>query len=44
VLLQMPLERPGLHRIGVTVKVSELLGLLRTTKAAGGAVEHVYDY
>jgi hypothetical protein len=44
VLLQMPLEQPGIYRTGVTVKVPALLGLLRATPAAGGTVEHVYDY
>jgi hypothetical protein len=44
VLLQMPLEQPGMYRTGVTVKVPELLGLLRATAPAGGTVEHVYDY
>lgn len=44
-LMIMPLaDRPGWHRVGVTVKVSQLLPLLRDTTARGGRVEHVYDY
>jgi hypothetical protein len=45
VLLAMPLgERPGWHREGVSVKVPQLLPLMRRIGAAGGIVEHVYDY
>lgn len=43
-LLQMPLEQPGLYRLGVAVKVPALPELMRRTRAAGGTVEHVYDY
>lgn len=37
-------DRPGWRRAGVSVKVSRLLALMRETDAAGGTVEHVYDY
>jgi hypothetical protein len=44
-LLSMPLDdRPGWRRLGFAVKVPRLLPLLRTTKGAGGEIEHVYDY
>ena len=42
-LMTMPLD-DGRQRAGVAVKVPELTGLLRATRAAGGTVEHVYDY
>jgi len=45
VMAELPLEdRPGWRRVGVNVKVPRLLGLIRGTRAAGGEVEHVYDY
>lgn len=44
ILLDTPIERPGWRRIGTSVKVPELGGLIRRTGAAGGTVEHVYDY
>lgn len=44
-LLEMPLEdRPGWRRVGVSVKVARALPLLRAVPAAGGEIEHVYDY
>ena len=43
-LLDMPIERPGWRRVGVSVKVPALPDLIRAVRAAGGNVEHVYDY
>ena len=44
-MIEMPLDdRPGWRRIGVTVRVANLLPLLRAVRAGGGEVEHVYDY
>ena len=44
-LFEIPLEdRPGWRRVGLSVKVVRLLPLLRATRAAGGELEHVYDY
>jgi hypothetical protein len=44
-LLEAPLaERPGWRRLGLAVKVPQLLPLLRAVRAGGGEVEHVYDY
>lgn len=44
-LLAMPLgERPGWQRLGLAIKVADLLPTIRQAKAAGGTVEHVYDY
>jgi hypothetical protein len=44
-LFALPLDdRPGWRRIGLTVPVPRLLALLRATRAAGGTLEHVYDY
>jgi hypothetical protein len=44
-LFEIPLEdRPGWRRLGLSVKVARLLPLLRAARAAGGEVEHVYDY
>lgn len=44
-LLSMPLgERPGWRRIGVSTKVAALLPTMRRIEAAGGTIEHVYDY
>jgi hypothetical protein len=44
-LLSMPLgERPGWRRVGLSVKVAELLPTIRQVKMIGGTVEHVYDY
>jgi hypothetical protein len=45
VLLSMPFgERPGRRREGLSVKVADLLPLIREVRATGGIVEHVYDY
>jgi hypothetical protein len=45
VLLSMPIgERPGGRREGLSVKVADLLPLIREVRATGGIVEHVYDY
>ena len=44
-LLSLELDdRPGWRRIGISTKVPNLLALVRQAKAAGGALEHVYDY
>jgi hypothetical protein len=43
-LLTIPIARAGWRRVGVTVPVSRLTALMRQTRAAGGIVEHVYDY
>lgn len=44
-MIEVPLnDRPGWRRIGVTVRVAELLPLLRAVRAGGGEIEHVYDY
>ena len=44
-MAEVPLDdRPGWRRVGLDVKVARLLGLIRATRAAGGEVEHVYDY
>lgn len=44
-LMELPLEdRPGWRRVGVAVRVENLLPLLRDVRRAGGEVEHVYDY
>ena len=37
-------DRPGWNRVGVTVRVADLLPLLRVVRRGGGEVEHVYDY
>lgn len=34
----------GRHRRGISVKVPELLPLIRSVRQSGGTVEHVYDY
>lgn len=34
----------GAERVGLTVKVTELLALVRRIEEAGGTLEHVYDY
>ena len=45
VLIDMALgDRPGWHRVGVSTKVARLLPLLRSARAAGAELEHVYDY
>lgn len=44
VVLRMPAERPSWSRVGVDVKVPRLLEMMRGVRAAGGVVEHVYDY
>jgi hypothetical protein len=44
-LIEAPLDdRPGWRRVGVTIRVDRLLPLMRAVRAAGGEVEHVYDY
>jgi hypothetical protein len=44
-LIDMPLDdRPGWRRLGVSTKVASLLPLVGATQAAGGTLEHVYDY
>jgi hypothetical protein len=37
-------DHPGLERAGLTVKVKALLPTIREIEAAGGSLEHVYDY
>ena len=45
VLLSLPLpDRPGWKRIGLSVKVPDLLPLIARVEAHGAAIEHVYDY
>lgn len=43
-IIVMQLDKPGMERVGVALKVSDLLGYVRAVRAAGGSVEHVYDY
>jgi len=44
-ILEVPLEeRPGWRRLGLTVKVPRLLGLIRQARSGGAELEHVYDY
>ena len=44
-LFAMPLgDHPGWRRVGVTVKVRDLLPAMRAIEASGGRIEHVYDY
>jgi hypothetical protein len=44
-LLSMPLDdRPGWSRLGLSTKVVRLGPLLRSVRAGGGEIEHVYDY
>ncbi|MBV9932037.1 MAG: hypothetical protein JO013_13990 [Alphaproteobacteria bacterium] len=44
-LLAMPLDdRPGWRRLGLSMKVPALGAVLRRVRAAGGEIEHVYDY
>ncbi|WP_420138047.1 hypothetical protein [Sphingomonas sp.] len=44
VIFTLPIDRPGWRRFGVATKVPHTVDLLRQTRAAGGTVEHVYDY
>lgn len=45
VLIDMALgDRPGWRRVGVSTKVAQLLPLLRSARASGAELEHVYDY
>jgi hypothetical protein len=44
-LMAMPLaDRTGWRRVGLSMKVPDLLPTLRAIRASGGEVEHVYDY
>jgi len=44
-LLEAPLDdRPGWRRIGLSLKVPRLAGLIRESRAARAELEHVYDY
>lgn len=44
-LFETPLDEPrGWRRVGVSTKVPNLLATIRTVRAKGGRVEHVYDY
>jgi len=44
VLMTMPAAQAGWQRVGVSVKVTQLLDLIRTAAASGAVLEHVYDY
>jgi hypothetical protein len=44
VLMTMPAAQAGWQRVGVSVKVAQLLDLVRAAAAGGGVLEHVYDY
>ena len=37
-------RHPGLERVGLSVKVRALQAAIRHLEAAGGSLEHVYDY
>lgn len=37
-------SHPGFERAGLTVRVPDLLAVVRRVETAGGALEHVYDY
>ena len=37
-------DRPGWRRVGVTVKVRDLLPTVRAIEADGGRIQHVHDY
>jgi hypothetical protein len=37
-------EPAGWQRVGLATKVPDLLAFIRSTRASGGYVEHVYDY
>lgn len=43
-LLAMPIDRPGWRRIGLAVPVPALEDAMHAAAAAGGTIEHVYDY
>jgi len=44
-LVDMPLgDRPGWRRVGITVKVGDLLPAIRALHAGHAEFEHVYDY
>jgi hypothetical protein len=44
-LFVVPVQsRPGWSRIGVDVKVADLLSVVRRLKGTGAELEHVYDY
>lgn len=44
-LLSLRLEdRPGWRRLGLSTKVPRLSATIRAVRAAGGEIEHVYDY
>lgn len=44
-LIDMPLaDRPGWRRVGVSMKVGELLPAIRALPAGHAELEHVYDY
>jgi hypothetical protein len=44
-VLEAPLDdRPGWRRIGLTLKVPQLPGLIRGSRAGRAEIEHVYDY
>jgi hypothetical protein len=44
-LFLVPLQsRPGWSRVGVDVKVPDLLSVIRQLKSIGAELEHVYDY
>lgn len=44
-LLSLPLDdRPGWRRLGLSTKVPRLSATIRAVQAAGGEIEHAYDY
>lgn len=44
VLMTMPAAQAGWQRVGVSVKVAQLLDLVRAAAMGGAVLEHVYDY
>nr|WP_294812233.1 hypothetical protein [uncultured Sphingomonas sp.] len=44
VLMTMPAAQAGWQRVGVSVKVTQLLDLVRVAVAGDAVLEHVYDY
>ena len=44
VIFTLPVGQAGWKRFGVATKVPQVVDMIRQTRAAGGTVEHVYDY
>lgn len=44
VIFTLPVDQAGWKRFGVATRVPQVVNLIRQTRAAGGTVEHVYDY